>query len=347
MKHIWILILMFIALQGRADVVNSIVANVGQYSISKLDIQKMSEFLQISKSTNNAMIELIMAYSVFTSIENDDQIVFRDNEVDSIVKTLTNTNNTSDSMAKARQQLYHDYPDEYKLELKKNQIIRSLAYYKPDIKSSVDETISEKDMTNFYLKNKKYFINAPLLDMYIISVPQPADVTLDKLDEIEQALAVLTNALKKSDDVTPLLEKYKNLLKPEPYSGRTGFKPINEIYNAGCPEELINIALMQSIPMRSAPPLIVKNGTIIGYEKYLFKNSPNKIHYFIIKLINRKSETQSSFEDSRAAIENILKEDKLRTAIQKFIINKINHGEITVNIIDKSYEGVYDEFLRR
>ena len=348
MKQLFFLIFMLAAIQGQATVVNFIVANVGQYSISKIDVQRMTEFLEVSRSSNSdAFTELITLYSVFCSIEGDDQILFKDKEVDTILKALTNTNNTMDPMAKDRFQIYNEYPDEYRMELKKNQIIRALAYYKPEIKSCIDEKIPESQVKDYYLTNQKMFKTIPQLDMFVVSVPQPADITLEKLTEIENALTEMTNALRKSDDISPLLEKYKNVLNLEPYSGRTGLKPINEIYKAGCPEELINFALMPSIPIRRGPPIIIKNGSIIGYEKFVFKSSPKIIHYFIIKLINRKYDQQIPFEEVKSVIEANLKEERLRAALQKYIVAKINRREIIVTIIDKSYEGEYNEFLRR
>jgi|GEM_PF-2172174 hypothetical protein len=349
MKYVWILILMFsAAIGGHAAVVNSIVANIGQYSISRIDIQRMDEFLKVSRTTNNdALTELILVYSIFSSIENDDQITFKEAEVDNTIKALTNTNGNPDPMAKSRLQLFLSFPDEYKLEIKKNQVIRTLTYYKPELKTIVDEIIPDSELKTYYLNNKKYFVNPPQLDMYVLAVPQPPDASLDKLDEIERALCAVTNALRKTDDATPVVEKYKTLLNPEPYSGRTGYRPIVEIFNSGCPEELINFALIPSIPLRSGPPLIVKNGTVIGYEKFMFKSSPRVVHYFIIKVLNKKLQEPMTFEESKSAIVNILKEEKIKSSLQKFIINKINRSEISVNIIDKSYEGVYNEFLRR
>ena len=183
-------------------------------------------------------------------------------------------------------------------------------------------------MKAFYLKNKNLFVNPPQLDMYVLAVPQPPDASLDKLDEIEQALSAVTNALRKTDDATPVVEKYKGLLNPEPYSGRTGYRSIGEIFNSGCPEELINFALIPSIPLRSGPPLIVKNGTVIGYEKFMFKSSPRVVHYFIIKVINKKLQEPMSFDDSKNAIVSILKEGRIKSSLQKFIIGKITKGEI-------------------
>ena len=38
-------------------------------------------------------------------------------------------------MAKSRLDLYLKFPDEYKIEIKKNQVIRTLTYYKPELQN--------------------------------------------------------------------------------------------------------------------------------------------------------------------------------------------------------------------
>ncbi len=347
MRYIWIIIFMGLTLTCRAVIVDSIVANVGKYSISKYDLQRMGEFLQISKSTNNAFIELLSSYALFTAVETDPEIIYRNNEVDNFITSLTNSTNSNDPSFKMRQQLFHDYPGEYTIEIKRNTMTRSLGFYKTNFKAMSDQPIPDNELKDFYAKNKKYFTDPPKLDMIVVSLPQPPEADLDTLAKIENILTAITNSLYRTDDINPVLDKYRKIINFEPYSGRTGLKDVYEIFRSGCPEELINIALMKSIPQRSSPPIIVKNGTIIGYEKYIFKNSPNKVHYFIVKLISRKMEQQSTFEEAKPSIINLLKDEKLLSLIQKYVTDKIIRGEIPVDIVDKSYEGVYDEYLRR
>ncbi len=346
MKLIWILIFFNLTVFSHGLVVNSIIANVGKYSITKYDLQKMDEFLRINGVTNGAFQELLSTYSMFTLVENDEKIIFKEKEVDTYISAITNAKSTNDPSIKTRLKIYQEFPDQFRMQVKKSQIIRSMAFYKEEIKNKSDEEIPNKDLNDFYKKNKKYFTEPPVLDLYIVSVPQPKDLNLSQLENFEKNLMVLADALKKSDDITPLLNNYRKIINPEPYSGRTGTKSVYELYNSGYPEELLSISLMTNIP-NAKVPIKIKNGTVLGPEVINFRNSPDKMHYLILKIISRKPVHQSTFEEARPLLENLLKEERIKKIIQQYIIDKINNGEISISIIDKSYEGAYDEYIRR
>jgi len=353
MRYILLSIVLFLGLSlTYGIVVNSIVATVGQYAITKQDVERMRDFIKESNpqsktnDLNSALKELLLSYSIITYVENNsNKIIYRQREMDNYLNTLTN--NPNDSSSKSRLKLYNDYPEEFLLQIKKMQMIRSILFYDEFLKEKVESQVDTNEMLEYYKKNKQYFLEPPKVDIIFISTPQPNNFTLDQMEELEKNLTSIANYLKKSDDVTNVMNKYQKIIPFSPLSGRTGLRQAYELYNEGYPEEILMLSLStEPLPAGKDRTIRIKNGVVVGPELIKFRSN-GQMNYVIFKLISRQLKQQMPFEKSIPFIENLLKEKRTSEVIQQALVEKINRGEITINIVDKSYIGAYDEFLRR
>ena len=348
-KILLIPLLLIAGAQMYAGVINSIAANVGNYAVTEYDVDKMHDFLTVSSGgrgeTNfSAFQELLTIYSLNYIVDSDKRMVVPKGEVEKFIDNVTNITNTDDPAAMYRLKLYQEFPEQYKLQFRKNQIMRLLMYYRPELKQKSEEEVSEKESRDIYEKNKKMFLEPPELDIVAIVVQQPKNLSLDDLDAFEKAMNTIAEALKKNDDVSALLEKNKKMLNPEKYSGRTGLKSVMDILKDGVPEELIGISLTTNALPTPKGKLYINPGTVLGPETTKFRSS-DKVFYFILKVISRKQVSISPFEKVRPMIDYQLKDKKMNEMIHQFITDKIRKGVIRVSIINPAYQNELDKYM--
>jgi hypothetical protein len=331
-----------------AAVINSISANVGNYAITGYDIQKEKEFQAIGGAgkgdVNSAFKELVISYGLIYLADKSDKLKIREQEVDSYIVSFTNFTNANDPAAQFRTKLIGEYSQEYRLRMKKEQVIRMLLFYDQDFKAKVNQEIPEKEKRAFYQKNRQSLVDTPKVDLIVVGVVQPKNMSLDELSSFEGTLASIADQLKGSDDINSILKKKS--LNVEPYSGRSGFKDVYELMRAGYPEEAMGIALKDSIPS-SKGNITIKKGSAFFYPQPIPLRASGKPTYLIIKVIDRKNAVPMTFEKANYLIENRLKEEKIMAEVENYVAAKINKGELTVNIVDKNYEGALNELIRR
>lgn len=352
MKALWVLLFLLIMTAGYSAVVNSIVASVGNYAITTYDIEKMNEFLIIgsggtkSQDPKAGLKELLYTYALYYLADKETKMTLSKGEIDSAIASITNNTNTSDPGAAYRIKLFQEYPDQYRMKMKKSQIMRALAYYNRELKDKLGREVSEKEARDFYQKNQSNFMEPPSVDMVVVLAPQPKDLSLDELDNYEKNLNLIADTLKKTDNVTNLIDKYKKGLSLDPVSGRTGMLPAFELIKNGIPEEIVFLSLTTNSIRSSKGMILIKNGAVVGPELYQFRKSP-KPQYFIFKLIQRKTTSITPFEKVRQMVEFQIKDNKSEEIINQFIQDKVLKNEIKITIIDKNYEGAYNELFRR
>jgi hypothetical protein len=347
MKLIWALILLGLFTASYGITMNTIAANVGKYPITSYDIKKMAELLQASGTaktydTGKAFRDLLLINALMYMKDQNEQIKLREKDYLNYLESLTNTKN-GDSKGL---QLYQNYGDYVKMQFEKNQIIRSIVTVDQNINKRINEEVPEKDIKDFYNKNRVQMMEPPSVDIIAFVVPQPANLGLDELDAFEKSLNGIAASLKKSDDAEAVAKKYKDI-KFESYSGRSGMKNIYDLFRVGYPQEVIGVALSTNVLKSSKGEIYIKNGTVLGPEPIQFRDLPGKTYYLIFKLINRQMSKSLTLEKATPLIERKLKEERVEKIIESYIAEQMLKNEIPVTVIDNNFEGVYDEFIRR
>ncbi len=329
--------------------VYSIAASIGNYAITSYDIKLMSDFDKentgkLNNDTNFAFKELISIYSLFYLSDNNKKIILQPQELENIINSVTNITNSKDPGVEIRRKLFQDFPDQYRAQIKKQQIVRAMMYYDQEVKEKVNADIPENDSREYYTKNSNAMIDPAMIDIIVIAAVQPTNLSLNNLEKFENTFTEISTLLKSTNDIDSILLKYKNV-KFESYSGRTGLKSVYDLYYMGYPEEVIGISTMEKIQLNTLSSITMTNGVVFGPQVVpLKKNGKNTI--LIIKLIDRQPPKTISFEKARPLIENKLKDDRIQEIFHKLIIEKITKGEIPVKIQDNNYKGAYDEFIR-
>ncbi len=292
--------------------------------------------------------ELLYIYSLEQIVKDNKKIILPKDEIDRMIDRMTNLTKEekTNQIFIERAKIVDLFPDELRLYLRKTQIIRTLLSIDNRLKDKANEKITEKEITNFYNEHKSSLIEPPYVDIVLVVVERPNVASLDELERFEKSLEEIAKRLKKSNDISNLLEKYKKTIKFEPYSGRTGLKPVYELFQAGYPEEMLAFALTTNTITTARGGLNVKPGFVIGPEKASFKNS-NKVVYFVFKLVDRKIGHPVPLDKVRSLIEAQLKEQKIMDSVKFYILDKIARKELEIVIYDDKYKGEYDEFLRR
>ena len=345
------LVLTFVCVRAYPTLVNKIVASVGNFPITTYDIEMTEKFLQTTTGNNPSnkvqpLKELLFLYSLEQIVNDNKKIILPKDEIEKMMQNLTNLEDETNDFAFQRAEIAKRFPEEMKMQLKKGQLVRALLFYDTRLKEKANEKIDEREITNFYKKNEKSFIDQPYLDLVIVVCEQPKTSSLEELEKFENTLDKIAARLKKSNDISDLLTKYRKFLNPEPYSGRTSLKPVSELFQSGYPEELLAFSLSTNVIQTSRGNLYVKPGFSIGPEKIKFRNSP-KNYYFVLKVVDRKIGSTLPLEKVRNIIEAQLKEKKIYDALKDLIIDKINKKELQIVLYDEKYKGEYDEFLRR
>ncbi len=330
-----------------------IIASVGNNAITSYDVKNMEKFMKVyTGNATNVKIEpfkeLLLIYSLEQIVSDNKKIILPKDEIDKMIEKMTNLTEEekTNNMLIERAKIVNEYPDELRLFLKKSQIIRTLLSVELKLREKANEKINESEISNFYNQHKSSLIEPPEIDIVLIICEQPNTSSLEELEKFEKALEEIASKLKKSNDVSALLEKYKKTIKFEPFSGRTGLKPVYELFQAGYPEEMLAFSLSTNPIPTQKGKMVVKPGFVLGPEKTQFRNYSKPV-YFIYKLIDRKIGKPTNLEKVRNLIEAQLKEQKINEAIKEYIIEKINRKELNITIYDENYKGEYNEFLRR
>jgi len=350
-KFIILMIILFAGVNGYAKLWNWVVANIGTYAITDYDVKKMNSFLMASgeiktNDLDQAFKNILVIYSLQSIIDNDAKVKMTDKEIDDYIKALTNITNNEDPAAEYRLKLYQEFPDQYKLAIKKDQLVRTISYYNEELKTNSGLKVSENEIKNFYESNKPRFMDLPYLDFIVFAFERPKNLGLDELEGFETALSNMSELLKRSDDAVQIMAKYKNQVKFESYSGRSGLKPFNELITNNYPEEVLSISAMEKLTLPPKTVIIMTNGTVFGPQLVPIRKA-NKTVYIVLKIIEKKAAQPVSYDKVKEMIERKLRGDKLDGAIESFVKGKIIKREVTISVLDKSYEGVYNEFLRR
>jgi len=331
--------------------VNNVIVTIGNNAITSFDLSKTRDFYQVtgsdtSKDPNFAFKDLLFTYSLLYLSTKDSQLNIKQEEIDKFVDSITNIQNTKDNIAENRLKVYQMFPDQFKLLNKKNQIIRGMMFYYEDLKAKANEAVADNLVKDFYNKNKNRppIMETPMLDFIVVAVVAPDNLGLSETEKFEENLKNIANQLKKSDDIDAILSQYK-FIHFESYTGRCGYKPTDALYQLGYPQEALSIALMDTIKLQTGP-FIMKEGSVFGPQAIVMQKT-NKKTYLMVKLISRQPAKIRTLENAKPDIENILKQDRMYQIFQDYVVNKIKNGEINVILVDKNYEGAYNEFIRR
>ncbi|MGC8764779.1 MAG: hypothetical protein ACP5QT_02705 [Brevinematia bacterium] len=330
--------------------VNRVVAVVGDFPITSYDIEMMEKFMRAASSNPSNKVEpfkeLLFVYSLEQIVKDNKKIILPKDEIDKMIENMTNTEDMTNEMLLQRAKLINDFADEMRLQLKKGQMTRALIFYDTRLKEKANQKIDEAEISNFYRENQKAFYEHPKIDIVLVVCKKPENLSLEELERFEKALDEIALRLKKSDDISDLLLKYKKILNYESYSGRTGLRFVFDLYQQGYPEELLAFSLTTKPIPTPKGNLIVKPGFLIGPEKTRFRNS-EKDYYFILKLIDRELEKPIPLEKVRAVIEAQLREKKVYEVMRNYIIEKIEKNELNIVLYDDKLQGEYNEFIRR
>lgn len=347
MKKLFLLaaVMALTAASGYGAVLNSVVASVGKYAITSYDIRKMNEFMQMNSGIrktdlNAAFNELVFSYSLLYLSDNDEQIVVREQELNNYINSLTN------QQSGAVPEFYRENIDLISLQYRKNQVIRSILSYDQGLKVKMNEEIPEAEMKDFYYKNQKSLTEPPAMDAIVIGVLQPKTGSLDQLESFENSLKKVVETLKSTDDANAVMAKFRPQFNFEAFSGRTGMKNVYELMKAGYPNEMLAIGLSTSPIQGPGGTVTMRKGMVYGPQSIALQ-STGKATYMIVKLINRQMEKRMTFEAAKPLIDRKLRDDRVNNLFKQYVIEKINGGDVTVNLLDKNYEGAYNEFVRR
>lgn len=347
----WITIaLVFVSVLGFAELVNWVVAKVGSYTITYYDLKRMESFLKLSGDPNSdekaAFKELLFTYSLFAMAEKDAKLRIQSQELDKYIAMLTNVTNAQDIAGQYRNKLYKEYPQEFVLQLKKNQMIRGLVFYDEGLKAQASKEPTENEKRAYYEENKKMFMKPPLLDIIVFAAMPPTSLTLDQLEAFEKNFAGIAERLRESDDVDAIFRDY-NYINFEPYSGRTGYKSAYDLLKTGMyPEEVLGIPFQDSIPLPTGT-ITVKEGKVIHFPQPIPLRSKKKSVYLVIKVLKRDALTAIPYEDVKNDLGLRLKDMKIMQAIQDYVVKKAKKGDIRLNLLDNNYSGDFNAFVGR
>ena len=108
-----------------------------------------------------------------------------DAEVENYISSLTNMKNQNDVQAGGSMKLLSEYPDQFKLEIKKNQVVQALLFYDQDLKTNSNIKVSEQDISNYYYKNLASFIEPPSEDIIVVAVTKNPSMSLEAQGVLE------------------------------------------------------------------------------------------------------------------------------------------------------------------
>lgn len=358
MRSILVILIIAAALvTSSARLVNWVVATVGSYAITDYDIRQMNQFLQVigiqrTNDMNAAFRALVYQYGLLSMADSDERMKSGEKEIAQYIDSITNaprdTNAGDSSSSDMKRRVYNDFPEFYRMYIRKDLIARDLFYINPDLKARVPAVINEKETRAYFDSNRNRFVEPPYGDLIIIAVNRPDNLgPFDYLDKYETPLSNMAAALKRSDDVTNLMNIYSRNFKFEPYSGRTGLKPLIDILSNGTPEEALGITFGQdSVQVSATERIRMTNGSVFGPYPIPIRKTGKKV-YIIIKIMEKRVQKPIPFEQVKDNIEDMLKAEKSSEVMEKFVKEKFQKRDIVVTILDRNFEGVYNDFLRR
>jgi len=333
------------------EIVNWVIAKVGNYPITYYDLNQMNEFVNFGSGLNkNADLnqsfeDLILTYCVLTIPDFINKIKINETEIDNYINSMTNISNSNDPTFEYKLTIFNKYPEQFKLQLKKNQIIRNLIFYDENLKSKINKEITPLEITNFYEKNKKNF-EVPMISLLILAVEQNKNLSFDEMLNFEKVLNEIKEIVKKTNDINFIIDKYKDKIKFEDFSQITEFKSVYELLDKGIPDEILNLSLMEKIRLPDGSFFEIKKDAVFGPQIIPIKKMKKNV-YIIIKFLENPKKTPLPLEKILDKIDYAIKEERINNEIKKYVLENIKKGKITINIIDKKYEEVYNDFLRR
>lgn len=343
-------ILMVVTSIATPEIVNWIVAKVGDYSITEYDIDKMLEFEMMTgnyEATQESVLEdLLVDYALLTMAEDNELYSISDDDIDLFLQSITNMTNTNDYTAQYRLSLFQTYPEEYRLQIEVEQIMSALLFYEDDLKEKASEEIPEEDIEVFFEENEDLFAEAPSLDIIVFAAEQPDYDTLSALEAFETAWQNIADKLEYSDDAEALIDKY-NWIDFLDYTGRTEERFAYELLEEGYPEEILNIPFMDEIPMPTGDNIEVNVGDVISFPQPVPLTESGEMTYLIIKVIDRELNGVMDYEEAKPYIEAKLEQEQIDEVIANYVVDLIEEDEIVIEIIDEDRLGVYDELVRR
>ena len=343
------LMLVFFVSAGFAKIVNYVIARVGTYTITSYDLKKAVEFQKVSgnqlANDSGALKELMFSYSVLSLAKQNKKIQINHNEVDTMIRSITNITNSKDPGAKFRLKLYRDYPDQYKLQLEKSQAVRALAFYDPDLKAQISSEPTEAELLAYYKKNKKMFVSTPELNLIVLAVEEPRAASLDQLVTLEKSIPKIGNYLKRTGSFEKTKRKFGKIHFTS-YSGLTGLHSVYELIQAGIPEAVVSIALRPSIQM-GQKTITIRKGSVVAIPAPVPIRETGKRTYLVIKVLNRKMSGIKPYAEAKEQVKYRYKEARAVDLVKKYVAKQINEGNLEFTLIDNKYKGVRDAFIGR
>ncbi|MGL4367448.1 MAG: hypothetical protein ACRCTQ_04115 [Brevinemataceae bacterium] len=345
-----LLVILFFPLTIYSQVVNEVIASVGDIAITSYDIQRMRDFDSVitgkKTSSEEALHKLITMSSLLIISEQKPEYYMDEAELRRLVKNITN--NSTDPAQEQKIELYNKYPDLYRLLLRTDKVKRGLMYGDPFIKQETSAPIPPKEAEDFYRKNKSLFKDSPFpkLDLIIFAVESSPKWKLSELENVENKMQELARDLDASNNFNTLKRKY-NSLRFTSYSGATGlFTPDILILQKKIPEEIIGVALQKSINLGVSVINIRKNKGIYIPQPIPFKSTGTPT-YLTFKILNIVQPQQLTFEESGPRIEEILRYQRAEKLIDELIRKRISEGMITLMQNTSSYKSVFNQFKKQ
>ncbi len=360
----WILALVILTFSSvYAKPYNWIIGQVGKYSITDYDLSQMVLFEKTMGKTNitkkNALKELLMTYAIFDFANQDEKYQVSESDIDKTIKSLTNVNEDEPvETVRQRQKLYSQFPDALRMQLKKNRIMQTLFFYNETLKQKLNESPDETKMKKFYKDHPRLFLKMPKVDIIAFVVKKNKNWSFDKLENVESSMREIASKLEKGKSADNIKKEYGKL-KFESYSGRSGLKDLRELNSAGYPQELILLPLQKTMKlpeMKEVKGVPTYTGKQVnrkvgpGFVFYIGQPMPLRgkkgLYYVVLKVIKRVEPDKIPYEEVKSKIAMEMKNQHAVDILENMIRDKFKKKEIFISIFDKSYKGVYNEFIR-
>lgn len=352
MKKNYLLVVFFLLIPFvvQTAVINQIIASVGNIAITSFDIQQMRSFeekiSQKRPSSSEALTKLINMTSLLIIAEDSPEYYMDESELRKTINSMTN--NPSDPNNEQRKQLYNTYSSLYRMMIRSDKVKRSLMFNNVNIKAEVNQPINVQESRNFYNKNKQQFKDSPFpkFDLTIFAVEASPRWSLSELTEVEEQMAQLAKALDTSNDFDALKKQFSSL-RFTPYSGNTGlFTPDILILQKKIPDEILGIAMQNTLNLGTINIPIQKNKGIFIPQPIPFRNT-GKSTYLTMKIIDLVQPKQLTFEQALLKVEELIRYQRAEKAVSKLIKERIEAGQITLTATDNSYRSVFREFNQK
>lgn len=351
-----VLFLTFAAPAG-AEVVNWIVAQVGDYAITRYDVDRMEEYLQtvgmVDADEDYALQSLIKAYAFMSYAESDDddELEVNTEEIELYMDSITNmegTDEMDEELVAYYSEIISTYADEFMLQNTYDQLQTLLVYYDDDLNEASTAAVTDEELYEYYLENTNS-MSETLFDAIVLAFDEPDVSTISAYSAFEDKLSAIKSRLAWSDDADYIIDTYTSL-DFEDYSGRTGETDVYTLYADGYPELILNILFGyygESFQMPSGDWVTMKVGKVITFPPVYGITTTGNSMYLIIKFISYDEDAVPEFEDVADTLESYYLEARSDELVEAYLADLIDDGTIDVYILDEDKEGVLDEFLGR